>query len=76
MRHFIENCKDNGFNNLRFTIVDCLNNVDGLKDDEIEDLPFKKEIFWIRKLITQYHGLYSKHELNIKKRCEHEKLNH
>ena len=34
VRHFIENCNDNGFNNLRFTIVDSLNNVEGLTDDE------------------------------------------
>ena len=34
MRHFIENCNDNGFNNLRFTIADSLNNVEGLTDDE------------------------------------------
>ena len=51
MRHFIENCNDNGFNNLRFNIVNCLNNVEGLTDDEIDDLLFKKEKFWIRTFI-------------------------
>ena len=34
LKHFIENCNDNGFNKLRFTIVDCLN-VDGLTAVEI-----------------------------------------
>ena len=38
VRHFIENLNDNGFKNLRFTIVDCLNNV----DDEIDNLLLKK----------------------------------
>ena len=75
MRHFIGNCNDNGFNNLRFTIMDWLNNVDGLTA-EIDDLLLEKEKFWIRALVTQHHGLNKKHDLNRKKRCEHEKLNH
>ena len=67
VRHFIENCNDNGFNNLRFTIIDCLNNVEGLTDDEIDDLLVKKEKFWIRTLVTQYHGLNRKYDLSRKK---------
>ena len=43
MRHFTENCNDNGFKNLRFTIADCLNNVEGLTDDEIDHLLLKKK---------------------------------
>ena len=42
MTHLFENCNDNGFNNLRFTVVDCLNNVDALTADEIEDPFFEK----------------------------------
>ena len=42
MTHLFDNCNDNGFNNLRFTVVDCLNNVDALTADEIEDLFFEK----------------------------------
>ena len=76
VKHFIKNCNDNGFNNLRFPIVDCLNNVDSLTNDEIDDLLLKKEKFWTRTLVTQHHGLNSKHDLNRKKRCEREKLNH
>ena len=75
VRHFIENCNENGFNNLRFIIVDCLNNVESLTDEEIKDL-FKKEKFWISIFVARNHGLYSKHDLNRKKRCELEKLNH
>ena len=73
VKHFIENCNDNVFNNLRFAIADCLNNVDSFTND---DLILKKEEFWIRTLVTQRHGLNSKHDLNRKKRCEYEKLNH
>ena len=68
VRHFIETCNDNWFNNLRFNIVDYLNNADGLTDDEIDDLLLKKEKFWIRTLVTQHHGLNSKHDLNRKRR--------
>ena len=57
-----KNCNDNGFNNLKFTIVDCLNNVDGLRDDEIDDL-LKKEKFWMRTLVMQHHGLNSKNDM-------------
>ena len=35
--HFIENYNDHRFNNLRLTIFDCLNNVEGLTDDDIDD---------------------------------------
>ena len=66
MRHFIENCNRNGFNNLRFTIVDCLNNVDCLTDNEIDDLLLKKEKSCIRTLVTQHHGLNSNHDVNKK----------
>ena len=76
MRHFIENCNDGGFNNMRFSIVDCLNNMEGLTDDAIDALLLKKEKFWIRTLVTQHHGLNSTHGLNRKKRCDREKLNH
>ena len=51
VRQFIENCNDNGFKNLKFAILDCLNKVDGLTDDEIDNLLLKKEKFWIRTLI-------------------------
>ena len=73
VRHFIEDCNDNGFNNLRFILVDQLNNVDGLTTDEIDELLLQKEKFWIRTLITQHHGFNSKHDLNRKKRSEREK---
>ena len=42
--YFIENCNDNRFNNLRLTIFDCLNKVEGLTDDDIDDPLPKKEV--------------------------------
>ena len=42
--HFIQNCNDNRFNNLRLTIFDCLDNVEGLTDDDIDDPLPKKEV--------------------------------
>ena len=76
VRYFIEISNDNRFNNLRFNIVHCLNNVYGLTDDEMDDLLLKKENFWIGTLVTKNHVLNSKHDLNRKKRCERKKLNH
>ena len=42
--YFIENCKDNRFNNLILTIFDCLNKVEGLTDDDIDDPLPKKDV--------------------------------
>ena len=42
--YFIENCNDDQFNNLRLTIFDCLNKVEGLTDDDIDDPLPKKEV--------------------------------
>ena len=61
MRHFIENCNDNGFSNFRLSIIDCLTNVEGLTDDEIDDLL----LFCISAVVTQHHGLNSKHDLTL-----------
>ena len=44
MGHFIENCNDNRFNKLILTIFDCLNNVEGLADDDIDDPIPKTEV--------------------------------
>ena len=63
-KHFAENCNGSGFNNLRFIIVDSLNNVESLTNDDIDNLLLKKENFWIRALVMQHHGLNSKHDLN------------
>ena len=44
MGHFIENCNDNRFNKWILTRFDCLNNVEGLTDDDIDDPIPKTEV--------------------------------
>ena len=60
VRHFIEECK--GMSNLRFIIIDVLNNVDNFSSDEIDDLLIQKEQFWIGTLVTQHKGLNGTHD--------------
>ena len=55
IRHFIEECK--GLSNLRFIIVDIINNVDHPSFDEIDDLLLQKEQFWKGAFATQHKGL-------------------
>ena len=43
VRHFIEECK--GVSNLRFIIIDVLNNVDHFSSDETDDLLLEKDQF-------------------------------
>ena len=52
LRRFIENCNNNGFNNLRFEGVDCLNNVDRVKANDIDDFPKRK--LTVKSYITRY----------------------
>ena len=61
MRNIIENYNDNGFNNLRFTIVDCLNYGDGLTAHETDDLLLEKKKCWIRTLVNNIMTLCSYH---------------
>ena len=49
VRHLIKKCNDNEFNNLRFTIVDCLNNVNGLTEWDTkssQNIYCKREYIW------------------------------
>jgi len=71
--HFIDVCVDNCFNNLRFILVDALNNVENLTTEEIDDLLLRKEKFWNGTLVTQHQGLNGTHDWNRKTRCEREK---
>lgn len=74
-RHFIEDCKDETFSNLKFIIVDVVNNTDLLEKNDIESLLLEKEKFWIGTLVTQHQGLNGTHDWNRKKRTDREKLN-
>ena len=60
VRHFIEECK--GLSNLRFIIIDVLNNVDHFSSGDIDDLLLQKEQFWIRPVVTQQKGLNGTHD--------------
>ena len=51
-----------------------MNNVDSLTADEIDVFLLEKEKSWIGTLVNQHLDLNSKHSLNRKKQCKHEKL--
>lgn len=71
--HFIDGCSNPSLSNLKFTLVDCLNNTDGKSSDEIDELLLSKEKFWIGTLITQHKGMNGTHDWNRKKRSDKEK---
>ena len=60
---------------MKFTIIDCLDNCDGLSLEQIDDELLKKEKMWIRKLLTYHHGMNSSHDLNRARRSEREVFN-
>ena len=77
--HFIDSTDCRGANNrpwehMKFRIIDCLDNVQELSPEQIENELLKKEKFWIRSLLTYHHGLNSSHDLNRSSRCEREKV--
>ena len=53
VNHFIDVCSDTDdpSRNIRFIIIDQLNNTDSLSPDEIDDLLSQKERFWISSLV-------------------------
>ena len=71
VRHFIEEHK--GYENLRFVLLDCVDNVGGLSTEEIDALLLEKEKFWIGTLVTQHKGLNSTHDWVREKRNDREK---
>lgn len=73
VRHFIEECQDNSLSNLKFIIVDSVNNFDDLSKTDVDSLLLQKERFWIGTLITQHKGLNASHDWKRKKRTEMEK---
>ena len=73
--HFIDagNDTDDPSNNIRFIIIDQLNNTNSLSPDETDNLLLQKEIFKISALVTIYKGLYSAYDWNRKLCTEHPK---
>ena len=75
VNHFIDVCSDTDdpSRNIRFIIIDQLNNTNSFSPDEIDDLLLQKERFWISTLVTIHKGLYRKHDWNRKRRTERPK---
>ena len=71
VRHFLEVHK--GFQNIRFILLDCVDNVEGLSTERIDELLLEKGKFWIGTLLTQHKGLNSTHDWVRTKRNERDK---
>ena len=74
-KHFIDVSlhAENPLCRLKFIILDCLNNVNGLSTEEIDALLLEKEKFWIATLVTQHKGMNVSHDWNREKRCDKNK---
>ena len=75
-KHFFGPCRgplEEPASNMYFMLVDCLNNVNGLSAQAIDDILLQKEKWWIGNLITQHKGMNGKHDWNRKKRTDPEK---
>ena len=59
--------------NIRFIIIDQLNNTNSLSSDDIDDVLLLKEIFSISMLVIIHKGLNSTHDWNRKCRTERAK---
>ena len=59
--------------NIRFIIIDQLNNTSSLSPDDIDDVLLLKEIFSISMLVIIHKGLNSTHDWNRKCRTERAK---
>ena len=70
VKHFINDCPDPTVNNIRFIIVDAVNNTELLSKDDLDNLLLEKEKFWIGTLVTQHQGLNGSHDWNRKKRTD------
>ena len=70
----MNDCKDECFGNLRFIIVDVVNNAELLTLEQTDALLLAKEKFWIGTLVTQHQGLNGTHDWNRSKRSDREKL--
>ena len=75
VNHFIDVCSDTDdpSKNIRFIIIDQLNNTNSFSPDEIDDLLLQKERFSISALVTIHKGLNSTHDWNGKRRVERPK---
>lgn len=77
--HFIDNKECRGptnkpWMNMKFKIIDCLDNAQDLTTENLEHELLRKEQFWIRTLLTYHHGLNSSHDINRTRRCDRERF--
>ena len=73
VKHFIDDCAIDPLHNIRFIIVDVVNNVDNLSLEELDKILLKKEKFWIGTLVSQHKGLNGTHDWNRTKRSDKQK---
>ena len=75
VNHFIDVCSDTDdpSRNIRFIIIDQLNNTNSLPPDDIDHPLLQKEGFWISTLVTIHKGLNSPHDWNRKRLTERPK---
>ena len=59
--------------NIRFTIIDQLNNTDSLSSDDLDDLLLQKEKYLISTLVIIHKGINSTHYWNRKRYIERPK---
>ena len=69
-KHFNTICKSSQDTSafLSFQLIDCLDNIDDLSIEDIDDLLLQKEKHWISTLVTMNRGMNSSHGWNRKKR--------
>ena len=72
VNHFIDVCSDTDDHskNIRFIIIDQLNNTNSLSPNEIDNLLLQKETFWISALAIIHKGFNSTHDWNRKRHTE------
>ena len=70
VKHFIDDCPIDPLHNIRFVIVDVVNNSENLSQVDLDALLLKKEKFWIGTLVSQHKGLNGTHDWNRSKRNE------
>ena len=69
VNHFIDvwSHADDPSRNIRFIIIDQLNNTNSLSPDDIDDLLLQEERYWISIIVTMHKGLNSTHDWNRKR---------
>ena len=71
-KHFNTICKSHEDTSafLSFQLIYCLENVDRLSIDEIDDLLLQNEKHWFSTLVTMHKGMNITHDWNLKKRTD------